>query len=54
MGAPYHILDLSGKMVQIGIINGTNTGINITEFPQGLYFLKLTNRSELGGKIVKM
>jgi hypothetical protein len=54
MGAPYHILDLSGKMVQIGIINGTNTEIKITEFPQGLYFLKLTNRSELGGKIVKM
>jgi hypothetical protein len=54
MGSAYQIIDISGKIVQTGIVDKTSTELNLSGLLQGIYFFKLSHDIELIAKIVKM
>lgn len=41
LGETYRILNISGQIVKEGIINSNKMQLNVQEFPQGFYFLKI-------------
>jgi len=54
IGSSYQIIDISGKMVQTGGVNSSQTELNFSEFRSGIYFLKLKNDAASIVKIVKL
>jgi len=38
----YVILDMTGRMLDTGSIQSTETSISFTQFPQGMYFLRIS------------
>jgi hypothetical protein len=54
IGSTYFIHDMSGKIVENGILSAQYSILNMNEFPKGIYFLRLLHASEQYQKIVKM
>lgn len=54
IGSTYFIHDMSGKIVENGILSAQYTLLIMYEFPKGIYFIRLLHASEQYQKIVKM
>lgn len=43
LSVPYELFNSSGKSLKTGIINSKNSTLDLSDFPQGLYFLQVEN-----------
>jgi hypothetical protein len=53
--AEYTVLDLNGKVLRSGVLQGTQVNIDLTENPSGIYVLQVTSNGEKMGstKLIK-
>jgi len=38
---PYSIYDMTGQLLQMGMTSGNETIVNVTELPEGIYFIRV-------------
>jgi len=53
IGEEYSIFDYQGKIVLAGLLNETNTAVNIEQLNKGVYLIKLGNDSRQIKKLIK-
>ncbi|HTL80840.1 MAG TPA: T9SS type A sorting domain-containing protein [Bacteroidia bacterium] len=41
----YHIFDVTGKLIESDVITSSSAQLNVSDLPQGIYFITLTNGS---------